>query len=41
MGDDAGFKKLLSEMQIKPLTYKEVAEDWESRADEWYHAFQT
>ena len=41
MGDDAGYKKLLREMQLEPLTYKEIADDWEAKADEWYHAIIT
>merc|ERR1712034_304570 len=25
-------------MQLEPLTYREIAEDWEAKPDEWYHA---
>ena len=38
MAEDAGYKKLLREMQLEPLTHKEIADDWETKADEWYHA---
>ena len=38
MADDAGYKKLIREMQLEPLTYKEIADDWQTNADEWYHA---
>ena len=36
--DDAGYKKLLREMQLEPLTYKDIAGDWDVKPDEWYHA---
>lgn len=38
MDYDAGYNTLLGEMQIEPLTYKDVAGDWQVKEDEWYHA---
>lgn len=38
MCDDAGYKKLLRQMQLESLTYKDVADDWQAKVDEWYHA---
>ena len=38
MADDAGYKELICKMQLEPLTYKEIAGDWEKRPEEWYHA---
>ena len=38
MADDAAYKKIIREMQLEPLTYREIAEDWEAKPDEWYHA---
>ena len=38
MADDEAYKTLLRSMQLAPLTYKDVADDWDTRADEWYHA---
>lgn len=38
MGDDESYKMLLREMQLETLTYKEIADDWETKSDEWYHA---
>ena len=38
MCDDAGYKKLLRDMQLEPLTYKDIADDWEANSTEWYHA---
>ena len=38
MADNEAYKTLLRTMQLKPLTYKEIANDWETRLDEWYHA---
>ena len=36
--DDAAYKTLMSEMDMKPLTYDAVAKDWDSNPNEWYHA---
>ena len=38
MSEDAGYKKLLREMQLEPLTYKAIADDWQVNDSEWYHA---
>ena len=38
MFDDEAYKTLIRSMQMRPLTYKNVADDWETRPDEWYHA---
>ena len=38
MADDAGYKKLFADFGMKPSTYKELADDWEVNANEWYHA---
>ena len=36
---DAAYKSLMSEMDMKPLTYEAaVAKDWDSNPNEWYHA---
>ena len=35
---DEEYRKLLSSVDLKPLDYKQVADDWESRQEEWYHA---
>ena len=32
------YKTLLRSMQLEPSTYKDVADDWEAKPDEWYHA---
>ena len=36
--DGKEYQQLLESMELKTLDYKEVAQDWESRKDEWYHA---
>ena len=36
--DDAAYKSLMSEIDMKPLTYEAVAKDWDSNPNEWYHA---
>ena len=38
MGDDETYKSLLRSLQMKTLTYKDVADDWEVNPEEWYHA---
>lgn len=38
MAFDAEYKKLMADFEMKPLTYKEVADHWESNPMEWYHA---
>ena len=35
---DEEYQKLLESMEMKTLNYEEIARDWESRNDEWYHA---
>ena len=35
---DDEYKKLLKSIEIKTLDYEEIAKDWESRNDDWYHA---
>ena len=35
---DMEYKQLLSSLQLKPKTYKSVADDWELKPEEWYHA---
>ena len=32
------YQQLLESLELKTLDYSEVAKDWESRNDEWYHA---
>ena len=36
--NDASYAKLIQTMGLKPLTYQEVANDWSSNQNEWYHA---
>ena len=36
--DDAPYKSLMREMDMKLLTYEAVAKDWDSNPNEWYHA---
>ena len=36
--DDAAYKSLMSEMDMKPFTYEAVAKDRDSNPNEWYHA---
>ena len=36
--DAEEYQQLLESMELKTLDYREVAQDWESRNDEWYHA---
>ena len=36
-GDEA-YKKLIRDHSLTPLSYKDVAEDWERNNKEWYHA---
>ena len=38
MADDAAYKNIIREMQLESLTYREIAEDWEAKPDDWYHA---
>ena len=38
MADNQTYKKLVADLGMKPLTYKDVAGDWESNPREWYHA---
>ena len=35
---DSSYKMLLREMEMKPLSYEEIANDWEKNGREWYHA---
>ena len=35
---DEEYRELLASVDLKPLDYKQVADDWESRQEEWYHA---
>ena len=35
---DMEYKQLLCSLQLKPKTYKSVADDWELKPEEWYHA---
>lgn len=37
VGDEA-YKKLLRDFELTPLGYKDVADDWERKCTEWYHA---
>ena len=34
---DAAYLNLIRTMQLKPLTYQAVANDWEENGTEWYH----
>ena len=36
--DDAAYKMLMKELDMKPLTYETVAKDWDDNDNEWYHA---
>ena len=36
--NDEMYKELLRKMDLVPLTYKEIAEDWIENEKEWYHA---
>lgn len=36
--EDEAYKKLISDLDLKPRTYKEVADDWAGNDREWYHA---
>ena len=38
IGDDAAYKMLIKGMELKPMTYEDVAKDWNSNGKEWYHA---
>ena len=38
MVDDAEYTNLLAEMNLKPLLYNDVANDWQASSVEWYHA---
>ena len=38
MAYDPEYKKLITDLGLKPLTYKEIADDWEANTKEWYHA---
>ena len=35
---DASYVNLIRKMELKPLTYRDVANDWEMNGNEWYHA---
>ena len=35
---DADYKQLLKSMQLEPKTYKCIADDWDVKQEEWYHA---
>ena len=35
---DMEYKQLLSSLKLEPKTYKCVADDWEAKQEEWYHA---
>ena len=35
---DESYKKLLRDFDLKTLSYKDVADDWERKSTEWYHA---
>ena len=39
--DDAAYRSLMSEMDMKPLTYEAATKDWDSNPNEWYHALVT
>ena len=36
--NNEAYKKLLRDMEMKPLTYEAVAKDWNANDQEWYHA---
>ena len=36
--DDAAYKTLMNEMDLKALTYEAVAKDWDSNPNECYYA---
>lgn len=36
--NDASYKTLMRNLEMKPLTYEAVANDWEGKDTEWYHA---
>ena len=36
--NDEVYKKLIHDHALTPLTYKDVAEDWQRNCNEWYHA---
>ena len=36
--DDAAYKTLMGEMDMKPLTYEAVVKGWDSNPNKWYHA---
>ena len=36
--NDTSYTKLIQTMELKPLTYQDVANDWSSNGNEWYHA---
>ena len=36
--NDEAYKKLIHDQALAPLTYKDVAEDWQRNCKEWYHA---
>ena len=38
MACGAEYKTLVADLGMKPLTYKELAADWEANSREWYHA---
>ena len=36
--NDEAYKKLIRNYELTPLSYKDIAEDWERNSSEWYHA---
>ena len=36
--NDEAYKELIRYHALKPLTYKDIAEDWQRNCKEWYHA---
>ena len=38
MGDNEAYQTLIRTMEMKPSSYKEIANDWEENEKEWYHA---
>ena len=35
---DEGYKKLIRDFELKPRTYKDIADDWKRNDKEWYLA---
>ena len=38
MIDDSMYKKLIRDMKLRPLQYRNIADDWLEDSNEWYHA---